>query len=43
MRLLLVLVAIEIGTTAATAQTTRADEDRAKRETKATQLIPERR
>ena len=43
MRLLLVLFAIALGTNAATAQTTRADEDRAKRETKATQLIPERR
>ena len=43
MRLLLVLVAIALGTAAATAQATRAEEDRAKRETKATQLIPERR
>ena len=43
MRLPLVLFAIALGTDAATAQTTRAEEDRAKRETKATQLIPERR
>ena len=43
MRLLLLLFAIALGTKAATAQTTRADEDRAKRETKATQLTPERR
>ena len=43
MRLLVVLFAIALGTDAATAQTTRAEEDRAKRETKATQLIPERR
>ena len=42
MRLLFVLFAIALGTDAA-AQTTRADEDRAKREAKATQLIPERR
>ena len=43
MRLLLLLFAIALGTKAATAQTTRADEDRAKRETKANQLTPERR
>jgi Omp85 superfamily domain len=39
----LLVTAIWFGTDAAAAQTTRAEEDRARRETKATQLIPERR
>jgi Omp85 superfamily domain len=43
MRLLLLFAAIWLDANATAAQTTRAEEDRTRRETKATQLIPERR